>query len=207
MRIREIVTYPDRIENIQKYNQYFTNSQKIPAFGNLLTGRVTTATDEEILALFDRDQIVSILHLNTRDHGMWQITYSQTEPEFQGQGCFRYLLNSAVAVHNTILSDDHQTSLSKKSWQSLIKYPGPNLEIFVYDTRTKKKISSTRVQDKDIWNNKSNPVLMITESNSGLNNTDRDRVMSRLKETTRIDRTEIGLWYGIGTSTTEYYNP
>jgi len=98
----------------EKYHQYFKNVPNSPAFGDLSYDRVTRA-DQDYLGLFNKTGLVSILHLSIRDdHGLWQISYSQTDPTYQRQGCFRYLLNKAVDHHGTILSDDHQTSKSKK---------------------------------------------------------------------------------------------
>lgn len=204
MKIDEIVLYPDRRENIEKYNQYFGNSTTVPAFADLALAR-TTSSDEDFFGLFDTDQLVSVLHLHVRDHGLWQISYAQTEPAFSGQGCFRYLLTSAVAAHGMVLSDDHQTNSAKEAWKSLIRYPGPNLEISVYDTDTGNKIPVADVPENAIWNDKSNPVLLITRQSSSKSN--RDEVMTGLKESVGIDRTTSGIWYGANSSTDTYTNP
>lgn len=203
MKIAEIVIYPDRTESMEKYNQYFKDATTSSAFGDLILYK-STNSDEDFIGLFEKTQLVAVLHLNIREHGMWQITYTQTALDWQGQGCFRYLLTSAVATHGIVLSDDHQTQASKEAWKSLIKYPGPNLEIFVYDVDTKNKIPSFDVPDNEIWNNKSNPILLITNRSSI---SDRSRVMTRLKEKTGIDRTTDGIWYGPNSSTDTYINP
>lgn len=205
MKFKEIVLYPDRVENIKKYNNIFNNSKTMPAFGELLLSQVLS-TSEDYFGLFNQQrQLVSILHLNVRDHGLWQITYTQTESDYQGQGCFRYLLTKAVATHGTILSDENQTNSSKKAWQGLIKYPGPNLSIFTYNTTTHEKNSAVDYSEDDIWNNKTIPVLMITSQNNI--ESDRDSIMKQLKENTGIDRTEYGIWYGPNTSNGKYLNP
>jgi len=204
MNINEIVVYPNRMENIEKYTQYFKNANTLPAFLNLKMARNMTS-DEDFIGLFDKTQLVAILHLNIRESGMWQITYTQTETNFQGQGCFRYLLTTAVNTHKSILSDTHQTNDSKLAWKSLIQYPGPNLEIFVYGVNTKNKIPSFDIPENKIWNNNENPVLLITSNSSNI--TDRNDVMKKLKETTGIDRTTDGIWYGPNSSTKNYLNP
>lgn len=204
MRIDEIVVYPNRIENIEKYNQYFKNASGAPAFGDLTAYR-HTGSDEDYFGLFNGTRLISILHLNVREHGQWQISYAQTEPEYQGQGCFRYLLNLAITAHGSVLSDSHQTTASKDAWQSLIKYPGPSLDIFVYDTETKNQIPARDVPENQIWNNKDTPVLLATLQPVDVK--DRDRVMTRLKESNGIDRTISGIWYGPHSSTDDYKNP
>lgn len=204
MKIDEIVLYPDRTENIEKYIQYFKDSKSSPAFNDLILYR-NIQSDEDFIGLFDETRLISVLHLNIRDHGLWQITYAQTEPDFYGHGCFRYLVTAAVATHGTVLSDDHQTNSAKQAWKSLIQYPGPNLDIFVYDTDTKNKVSSADAPEQEIWNNHDNPVLLITHKSSVTVN--RNPVMTKLKETTGIDRTSDGIWYGPNSSTDTYINP
>ena len=204
MKIDEVVVYPDRNTNIEKYNQYFQNSNTVKAFDGLFLVRNIEA-DHDYLGLITQDKLVSILHLNFRND-MWQITYAQSEPDFQNQGCFRYLITAAVSTHDSILSDDHQTDKSKKAWQSLIKYPGPGIEIFVFDTSTKAKLPSQNVPEDKIWNNQTNPVLLISKSNNA-ETTDRNNVMTALKETIGIDRTIKGIWYGKNSSTSNYINP
>ncbi len=203
MKIQEIVLYPSRIENIDKYQYALLKSQKSKAFGSLeLSENITP--DEHILGLFDKEKLASVLHLNIRDLGLWQITYTQTEKEFQGQGCFRYLLSTAVNNHNMVLSDDHQTTESKNAWKSLIKYPGPNLEIWVYDTFNHQKYTVDDYTDTDIWNNKTNPVLAATLKS---NISNRNPIMDRLKGNMNIDRTDEGIWYGPNSSNKDYNNP
>jgi hypothetical protein len=204
MKIDEIVVYPDREENIEKYHQYFRDSQKTPAFADLVSSR-NSGTDEDFLALFSGDRLISVLHLNTRQHGMWQITYAQTEAHFRGQGCFRYLLTTAVSTHGMVLSDDQQTTSSREAWKSLIKYPGPNLKIFVYNTNTGDKMPASGVPENEIWNKTSEPVLLITYQE--YRDAGREKVMSKLKESTGIDRTTLGIWYGPNSSTDDYVNP
>lgn len=205
MKISEIILYPNREENIEKYTHYFINSNHVSAFSGLTFSQVLSS-DEHYLGLFNQTKLAAILHLNVRDSNFWQITYTQTEQDFKGQGCFRYLITAAVNSHGSVLSDDHQTPQSKQAWKSLIQYPGPNLNIFVYDTDTQNKIPSTDFSENEIWNNKSNPVLLITNS-APESATNRESVMSKLKESTGIDRTNAAIWYGVASSTVDYTNP
>ena len=190
----------DAKENIKKYDQFFTDAPRLPAFEGLTLAH-TVEPENDYIGLFEND-LISILHLSTREHG-WQITYSQTEPEFQRRGCFRYLLTTAVDTHGSILSDEYQSNKAKEAWKSLIKYPGPNLEIFVYDGSN--KILSLGMPENEIWNGRVSPVLLIQKTTAA--SPSRDKIMTRLRETTGIDRTEKGIWYGIASSTTEYDNP
>lgn len=201
MKIKEIVLYPSRIENIDKYQNILLKSQKSKSFESLELAEII-GSDEHILGLFDEEKLVSVLHLNIRNHGLWQITYAQTKSEFQGQGCFRYLLTMAANKHNMILSDDHQTNESKTAWKSLIKYPGPRLDIWVYDNNQKCNVSD--YTDNDIWNDKPDPILAATSKS---NSDDRSSTMNKLKENMNIDRTENGIWYGPKSSNKDYTNP
>lgn len=200
----EIVEYPNRTEDIKKYHHYFQGSIPLPAFNGLTLMR-NTSSDEDVIGLFNKTDLVSVLMLNVREHGLWQITYAQTQPNFRGQGCFRYLLIAAVKTHKQVLSDERQTPLSKQAWISLIQHPGSNLNIYVYDIKTKKQLPAKDVPVNDIWNDKDDPVLMVTFSSS--NQTDRNSIMAKLKESTGIDRTDEGIWYGPNSSTDSYFNP
>ena len=92
MNIDEIVVYPDRNTNIEKYHQYFQTSNPVKAFDGLSLV-CNTGADYDYLGLITQDILVSILHLNLRND-MWQITYAQSEPDYQNQGCFRYLITA-----------------------------------------------------------------------------------------------------------------
>jgi hypothetical protein len=205
MKLKEIIVYPDRNGDLEKYQNFFLNSHKRPAFHSLEYSRVND-TDDDKLGLFNKETLVSILHLNIRDEIFWQITYTETDEKFQGQGCFRYLINQAVKAHGEILSDTHQTPKSKIAWQSLIKHPGPELNIYVYDVERKIKQPAYEILDNQIWNNKSNPVLMVTKTSYNQNNV-RESVMKKLMDQVGIDRTDNGIWYGPGTSNHDYFNP
>jgi hypothetical protein len=204
LKIDEIVLYPDRTENIEKFAQHFKDADASPAFNGLSLSR-NIDPDQDVIGLFDDTQLVAVLHLNVRTHGMWQITYAQTDPNFQGQGCFRYLLTTAVTTHGEVLSDEHQTASSRLAWSSLIKYPGPNLEIFVYDLDTGHKTPAVGVPESDIWNNKGHRVLLIKHQSTDA--AERNNIMTALKESTGIDRTFDGIWYGPNSSTDTYTNP
>jgi hypothetical protein len=91
MNISEIILTPERSDDITKFLHVFTDATKSMAFNRLQFGQIIQS-DEHHLGLFDQDKLVSYLRLDVRTQGYWQITYSQTEPPFQGQGCFRYLL-------------------------------------------------------------------------------------------------------------------
>ena len=205
MKLKEIIVYPNRNGDLEKYKNFFLNSNKRTAFDSLEYSRVSESDDDK-LAFFNKEILISILHLNVRDENGWQITYTETDEKFQGQGCFRYLVNQAVNLHGEILSDTHQTPKSKIAWQSLIKYPGPELDIYVYDSETKIKHPASKILDHQIWNNESNPVLLVTKTSYNQNDV-RESVMKKLVDQVGIDRTNNGIWYGLGTSDKNYFNP
>ena len=139
----------------ENYNQYFSNSLKEPAFGNLSYAKGRGEFDVEYYALFNGDSIISIIELQSKDipnFPYMQVTRTQTEPDFQRQGCMRYLLNKALDDHGTVASDNNQSELAKAAWESMIKYPnGMNIKFWKDgDLIPAKSASSDEIWDGDM---------------------------------------------------------
>lgn len=205
MRMDEIVLYPDRSEDISKYNQYFdSRAGGIPAFDDLVYYNYVN-NESEYHALFSKDSLVSITHVDIRDHGLWQITYAQTESSFKGKGCFRFLLTQISKNKSIVLSDDHHTPEAMRAWKSLIEFPGPDIAVWVYDVSSGQKQAADKITSEEIWNNKDVPVLAVTPKSRTVST--RDSTMNKLSENIQINRTENQIWFGANSSTNNYWNP
>ena len=93
MQVNEIITYPSRAGNITfiaGYQNIFDKDIKSKAFNNLMFAE-HESNDSYFSGLFNNDTLVAVLNVVFREHNMWQITYTETVPEYQGQGAFRYL--------------------------------------------------------------------------------------------------------------------
>ena len=205
MKISEIAIYPSRDEDISKYSPYFDGIVGVGAFDGLLFCH-RTYTDEDYLGLFNGDVLVSVLVLDIRDHGYWQIRYSQTEDAFKRRGCFRYLLTHASKKHGTVLSDELHTGEAKTEWQSLIQHTNPDIEIFVFDIVSGDKAWAKEVHPHKIWNDRERPVLLVNHTGYTVNPY-REHIMKKMLENTGVDRTHHGIWYGVNSSTPDYDNP
>jgi ribosomal protein S18 acetylase RimI-like enzyme len=200
MKMHEVVLYPSRDVDLSNYQHNFDLTSATFAFNGLRF--VENKTDQSHdLGLFDKDTLVAYLRLDIRDHGLWQITLAQTDPKFQGQGCFRYLLLKAVEDHNNILSDDHQTQQAADAWKSLIRYPSNRIKILLYDFESKKTIPISDVLDSEIWNQKENLVLMITKQKY-IKESIRDTEIKK-----RYGRDYDSIWFGPNSSNDDYINP
>lgn len=204
MKINEIILLPSRDESMDKFT--FPNIKPVPvkdAFDHFEFAEVLKGDDHKLM-LYDNGVVISGLHLEIRG-GYWQITYSQTVPEYRNQGCFRYLLIRAVNAHKTILSDSRQTTEAADSWKSLIKHSGGQFNIFVFNGEN--RIPATTVPENDIWNGKDIPVLMITNTLTGTNvvvSPERERHMESKGNFSRMEKY---LWFGESSSTENYLNP
>jgi tRNA pseudouridine-54 N-methylase len=116
-------------------------------------------------------------------------------------------MRKLIKIHGTILSDSRQTSHAASAWQSLIKFPGEHLRIWVYDPRTKHRVMADTVDASVIWNKKPEPVLMITAESYTeveLESMERNNQYHLLKKT---GRDHDSIWFGPGTSNSVYNNP
>lgn len=193
MKLREIITtwsntgYPD------SYRHHFKNTTRVAAFDNLQFTEKLDG-DTHFLGLFFGDKLVSYLNLEVRDTPYYQVVYSATDAEFYRKGCFRFLINSAVASHGTILSDFTHTPEAKIAWQSLIKNTGGTMDIFVYNTHDNTTKPTKNVPIDDIWNDRTEPVLMATNVNHTMEELNRiKKVTSNLLE---HGRDYNSMWYG-----------
>ena len=208
MQVNEIITYPSRagsITFIAGYQNIFDKDIKSKAFNNLMFAE-HESNDSYFSGLFNNDTLVAVLNVVFREHNMWQITYTETVPEYQGQGAFRYLLIRAVNRYKKILCDEHQTNEAKQAWKSLIKYSGGQFNILVYDPLTNNTEPVEHFSDDKIWNQKSSPLLMITNTLSEdqvIVNSNREQYM----ENVNTSRTEMNIWFGPTSSTEDYFNP
>ena len=202
MQVNEIVSYPSRDGNIGKFKHYFTNVKLSPAFSDLTFG-LANNHGTEIYGLFNEDtELVSVIELDERDTPYWQISYTETLPNYRRQGCFRYLLLKAVENHTTILSDEHQTNEAENAWKSLIQYPSERLRFKMYHTKT------GDIEDIDqsmVWNDSSIYVMMVT--NSHFTESMKHQSEIRDKFTTKNNRHFEGLWFGPDSSNQDYNNP
>jgi len=208
MRINEIIELLSREEPMEKYQHIFDNATPTPAFSNLNFVEVLDNTNEiHYLGLLDPEKIlVSFLELEIRDHQKYQITYSQTEPKYRRQGCFRYLLNKAVTSHGEILSDTHQTPEAISTWKSLIKFPS-YLKIGVLNTDTGIITSTWHVSEEEIWHQKVNPVLIASDSRTEYSQKLQEMTERNNEWKKKRGRDHDSLWYGPETSNDNYENP
>lgn len=210
MKIDEIINMSDREVPIVEYLKFFNNAAKIPAFESLKFAEATTAWKDHYLGLFSDNDLISILHVSPSDHELFQVTYSQTELEFRRCGCFRFLLLKALSTHGSILSDYSQSNDAKKAWKSLIQYPGPNMDIYIFNANNAaaELIPAASVTDSDRWNNKQIPVLLAKKSAiTEIEYPVKAAAVDRLLENTGIDRTYMGIWFGKNSSNSTYDNP
>jgi hypothetical protein len=206
MKIDEIIMTPDRDHSLEKYTGYFADTARQSAF-SVLTFSESKFSDQHHLGLFHDKNLISYLQLEIRTNDLWQIVYSQTDLQFRGQGCFRYLLEKSVLDHGAVLSDSHQTGLASAAWKSLIQYPGGLMLIFVYNTVTKHAQSAHDVDPGDIWNQRENPVLLAKK----ISYTVKEQANMQHRDQRHIQkqtgRDHVSIWFGPGTSNHNYYNP
>lgn len=206
MKLREILNaevhtgYPDS----HRYH-FPTDLMGIPAFEGLIFKEYLPDDETHYLGLFKEDKLVSYLQLDVRETEYFQVTYSATDNEYKRKGCFRYLLNKAVERHRTILSDDSHTPDAKAAWKSLIERTSGIFDIYVYDIITGEKYPTYRVDPDKIWNDKREPVLMIT--NTAYTEAYLKSARREHKGLIECNRHYDGLWYGTGTSGDDYDNP
>jgi len=204
MKLSEIVLIPSRDQNIQEFEKEFDFLNSSKGFGSLKFVE-TKYNTEHHLGLVSGDNLISYLRLDIRIDNMWQISYAQTELDYRGQGCFRFLILKAVNDHKKILSDTNQTEESKSAWKSLIKLPGGTIKIFLYDINTKELSPTLGTAENHIWGDSANPLLMITES----------QLTSQVKEVLdrdeefkeKIQRDHDTIWFGPESSNKKYINP
>lgn len=202
--IPEIATIGSRLEPIEKYQHHFVDVPKTPAFDELMFGEKID-DDSVYLGLFKAGQLVSILYLMIRDEPYYQVTYSQTEPEFQGLGCFRYLLEYAVLKYDNILSDDHQTPEAGSAWRALSAFPGSRVHYFIYDTQFGSKSRITRHNYDEIWNGDPNPLLLASKINYPTKLQEHIIRDNEIKK--KIGRDYNSLFYGESAINDSFINP
>jgi GNAT superfamily N-acetyltransferase len=192
MHIQEIVTIPSREDEIARYRSEFdVDDPGIRAFAGVIF-KETSLNDEHHLGLFADDELVAYLRLDIRDLGLWQITYSLTAPDYRGQGCFRYLLEKAVAEHKKILSDNNQTVEAKNAWESLIKHPGGLMTISAFDIDTN---TVSDIQSNDaVWNQQQSPLLLASAIH--YSNKIKEHLDYSEKIKKKIGRDRINIWFG-----------
>jgi hypothetical protein len=205
MKITEIVSLVSRSDPMEKYQWIFDDLKKISAFGNLKFAELIELEDH-YLGLFNNDNLIAFLHLEIRTPGnRFQISYTETDINYQGQGCFRYLINTSVNRHSEILSDTHQTDESKNAWKSLIKHPSEKISIYVLNMETKNIILASLVPENEIWNEQDSTVLLIRKnifSPELLENWDRNNTRKK-----KNGRDYDSLFYGSLSSSKDYINP
>lgn len=206
MQVDEIVTVPSRDQDISKYQGVFADQSKVKAFNGLTFAENQTNQSHE-LGLFDDENLVAYLRLDTRDQGKWQITYSQTESRFRGQGCFRYLLTKGVLEHGAVLSDSHQTQEAIDAWKSLIRFPGGQIQILLYDVDTGKTSKTHGVPEEEIWNQRTNTVLMASKQKYTSEGLHRMQKRDQWHQMHGTNRDCNSIWYGPDSSTDSYFNP
>lgn len=155
MQINEIVQTEQRPEFIEEYANLFDGCPQMSAF-NSIHGQLTysevpeTMNHDAAFGLFNDQKLVAIILLSDERHGKMQISKSITAPSFMRMGCFRFLLNKAVARYREVLSDDRQTPMARSAWETLIKSTGSTLIIRAYDPETNSYSSNAPHQ---VWDN------------------------------------------------------
>jgi hypothetical protein len=205
MNISEIVTYPSRSGSIVGYQSIFTDKVQEPAFDELLYAE-SKGQYSYFGGLLHNNELVSVLNVTYyREHGLWQIVYSETTSEYQRQGCFRYLLIKALDHYGKVICDEHHSPEAMMAWKSLMKYTGPHFNVVVYNTNTRTEHNPSEYTDDEIWNQKSDILLMAKRVGNGLVLEKRERFYEGLK--IGPDRTEMNIWFGKNSSTDVYTNP
>lgn len=201
--IQEIVSTPPSGSKIEAYQYIFNNIKTIDAFNNLTYAKVNYNDSEYYGLLNNKNILVSILIMDLRDNSKYyQVTYTESLPEYRRQGCFRYLLLKSIEQHSTILSDERQTKDAEESWKSLIQYPSERIQFYMYNIS---KDSIEPVDITKIWNNTDDYTVMATNKHVTTEMLERSKI--RDKYTVKVSRHFDGLWFGPHTSTTEYINP
>jgi hypothetical protein len=148
------------------------------------------------------DKLVSTLVINIGVS--YSITYIHTDDEYQGIGCFRFLLNKALDIFDNIISDHHQTKEASDAWKGLIKYPGGKFNVYVYTEDG--SLSDTRdVPESEIWNGNTFPILLISKISHSFK---QQQFLDKLDESSkRVGRDYMTLFHGPNSSGTDYINP
>lgn len=193
-----------RMEPIEKYNQFFINSKKVPAFDSL-TFSQNKINEDHYFGLFNDDNLISVLHIELRELPYYQITYSQTERNFQRQGCFRYLLDYAVSMYSNIVSDSRQTKEAASAWVSLSLYPSGKTNYYIYDTDNGRTEKITYKNHESIWNSNDNPVILASKVKHPDNIQEKLDRSNELKK--RHKRDHDSLFYGKYAIWDDYENP
>lgn len=207
MKLDEIVVGVSRSGDLHKY-AFLGELDSEPAFDDLMFVETFLSSEEHVLGLVNSDhELIAVIHLSIRDSGgRWQIQYTETAPEYQNRGCFRYLLIKAVNQHKEILSDDTQTPEAMQAWKSLIKYSGGHMKIWVVH-KDGTLSPTTNVDPSEIWHEDEYPSLMITNVMDGpgvIRNESRERSMKK----SGLDfRMEINMWFGLASQADGFYNP
>lgn len=160
MKIDEIISIPSSVEHpLMSFQRYFKFAELEQISNNMFFAEAGNGSDLSFLGILDENKnVLSIIHLEKEDTPYFQITYTNTAAEFQRQGLFRFLMNKAVDLYGSILSDDAQSDKAKMAWLSLIKRPS-GLQIGIYDTEHGKLLPLPDDLDS-IWNGKTTPVLV-----------------------------------------------
>lgn len=199
----EVYSYSHSGENIFKYYLFFKNAvQYNTPFMDLNFANVQE-NDSDYFGLLHQNKLVSILQIDLRDNSDYhQITYTETEKDFQRQGCFRYLLSKAVEKYTTIISDDRQTKNAENAWKSLIQYPSERLQFKMYNQRGK---SIEDIDISKIWNHTDEYVILVTNKNFTTEMLERSNIRDKYAKfsNTHFD----GIWFGKNTSNDDYENP
>jgi hypothetical protein len=194
MKVSEIISTASTSSYPESYKHNFSdNSVKTNAFDGLMFSE-TLNDGSHYLGLFDNEKLISYLSLSDRGSGIYQISYSATDPKYQRRGCFRYLLMKALESHGEILSDTHQSPEAQLAWKSLIKNPSNRMRIYVYNEFTNDRIDATTIPENDIWNAKSNPILLA--SSKHLTNEEIQRDLIRDIKTKPYNRDYLSTWFG-----------
>ena len=187
---------------MKNVDQLLTSSLRLPAFENLEFAEVFVNDRSHVLGLYRLTKLVSVLRVERIDYPYWQITDVYTEPEFQRQGCFRFLLEKAVDTHSHVLSDDRQTTEATAAWKSLIQYPGGRMHFYLFNGTT---IDKLPLEYKTIWNNEELPLVIASKIQYTVEQLQRSKYDDERRMKYNRHRTYI--WFGPNSSTPEYTNP
>lgn len=197
MKVTEIITNPPRDEYIDGYENKFTDSAIVARIKNLTLKKNTSPTEIEY-GLFNQNDIVGYMNLDYRGDDIWEVVLVQLAQAYKGIGYGTFLYDYAVMNDKLKLRSDATNTGGKHGSRELWSRLKSNAryEIVGYDTKTKQIIPDAT--EDEIYDNKPNTRWLAIPPNTTINES-LNMIQSTMKKRHVV-------WYGPGTTTTNYFN-
>ena len=198
MNIEEIITNPPRDEYLDQFRFEFKNAVPVAKLKNLILKKANTGSETHYGLVDEKENLVGYLSLDKFSKDIWVVSLSQLAQAYKGQGFGTFLYDFAVMNDRLqVMSDSTNTGGphgSEKLWMRL--KGNRRYEVVGYDTKTKEIIPNATKDE--IYNNKTNTRWLALPPGETINESI-NRIQSLMKKRHVV-------WYGIGTTTEDYFN-